>query len=457
MATATLVACSSTGDGDRGFDDGIDAGDASPLDAAIRETSASDATIDQRPEFDPSDEPVVCAVAPCAVQLVAGERHFCARMSDGAVRCWGSNANGALGIVDDGSGPDPDTGDGGPSAVVVGSVTDLSGVTAIAAAGATTCAVIGDGGVRCWGADDMGQLGRGGSPAIFDYDPHPIPAPVALPGAATRVDVGPRSACAVLANEEIWCWGDNTQLLLARRTDAAVGEPAKANLGAFVVRRTAAGTSSGFGVTDGGELISWGAVAGPDGVVGGRAASMSPDARPLSIKLGSVTSLAVSSTTLVQQGGRPPPPPLRIAHACAVTNGELRCWGASRQGALGTGFPDPAPKPTRANVNSKKGWPQQVAAAGEITCVRLTDGTVQCAGDNSSGAIGEGPETDYLMFFVPVSGIDERVVQVVVASGSVCALAKTGRVVCWGSNANGELGRGTTDQDPHPVPATVAF
>lgn len=452
LATATLVACSTSDGGPITFDDDVDASDASLPDTAAAETSTFDASADAKPGFDPADELVECAVTPCATEIVAGAAHFCARMSDGSVRCWGGNDHGELGYAGDAPSPD-----GGAGTFVVGTVTDLAGATVLAAAGSTTCAVIGDGGARRWGSDDTGQLGRGGSPPAYDYDAHPVPVPVALPSAATRVDVGPRSACASLANDETWCWGDNTQLLLARTTDAEVGEPARAELGAFVVKRTAPGSTSGLGLTSGGDVISWGAVAGPDGVVGGRASSVSPDARPDAIKLGSVTSLSVSSTTLVQQGGRPPPPPLRFAHACAVANGVLHCWGASQKGALGTGFPDPAPVPTRANVNSAKGWPQQVAVAGEISCVRLTDGTVQCAGDNSSGAIGQGLDVDYLMFFVPIAGIGDRIVRVATADNSVCALAKTGRVVCWGSNAHGELGHGTTDQDPHPVPAPVEF
>lgn len=434
LATATLLACSTSDGTNITFDDSVDAGGASVSDAAISEASSSDARVDTKPAFDPADERVECAVNPCATQVVAGDAHFCARMSDGTVRCWGRSDLGEL-----------------------GSLADLAEVSTLSAAGATTCAVLADGGVRCWGSDDTGQLGRGGSPPVFDYDPHPTPTPVAIPSAATSVNVGPRSACALLVNDEVWCWGDNTTLQLARKTDGQVGEPARAELGSFAVKRTASGSTSGLGVTSGGDVVSWGAVAGPDGVVGGRASSISPDARPVSIELGSVTSLSVSSTTLVQQGGRPPKPPLQFAHACAVTNGELRCWGSSQRGALGTGFPDPAPTPTRASVNTEKGWAQQVAVSGEITCVRLTDGTVQCAGDNSAGAIGQGLDVDYLMFFVPIGGIADRVVQVAAASGTVCALAKTGRVACWGSNAHGELGHGTTDQDPHPVPATVEF
>ena len=43
---------------------------------------------------------MVCQVTPCAVQLAAGDAHFCARMNDGTVRCWGDDKAGALGRGD---------------------------------------------------------------------------------------------------------------------------------------------------------------------------------------------------------------------------------------------------------------------------------------------------------------------------------------------------------------------
>jgi alpha-tubulin suppressor-like RCC1 family protein len=109
-------------------------------------------------------------------------------------------------------------------------------------------------------------------------------------------------------------------------------------------------------------------------------------------------------------------------------------------------------------VESEKAWPQQVAAAGDITCVRLTDGTVQCAGDNTWGALGKDPKTDpFSMFFKEVPSFTGHAVQVATAYRTVCALLQGGSVVCWGGNDNGELGQGTTDGDPHIIPASIRF
>ncbi|MDF2691682.1 MAG: hypothetical protein K0S65_65, partial [Labilithrix sp.] len=270
--------------------------------------------------FDPTDEPVVCATTPCAVQIVAGERHFCARMDDGTVRCWGDDSKGSLGVDPDAGASDPgDAGDAGDAGTpwVPKPVTGLSDASQLSAGGTTTCALVADGNVRCWGGNDKGQLGLAVDPPVSDTKAHPATTPVALPGPASRVDVGKVTACAVLASGEVWCWGDNAQRQLARLTTTTVGGPGKAALGAFDVVRTSAGTTTGFGVTDTGEIVSWGAVAGTAGVVGARVASLSPDERPLAIGLGPATSFSVTSTVANR------------AHACAVVTGEVYCWGSS--------------------------------------------------------------------------------------------------------------------------------
>jgi alpha-tubulin suppressor-like RCC1 family protein len=85
-----------------------------------------------------------------AVDISAGWRHACARLGDGTVRCWGQNANGQLG-----------NGTTTQSTVPV----QVSGITGAVAVTAGwwhhSCALLGDGTVRCWGANDWGQFGNG--------------------------------------------------------------------------------------------------------------------------------------------------------------------------------------------------------------------------------------------------------------------------------------------------------
>jgi alpha-tubulin suppressor-like RCC1 family protein len=87
--------------------------------------------------------------------VTAGDTHSCALLTDGTVRCWGSNASGQIGN------DSADTGDVFPPAQVSG----LTGVDRIAAGLNHTCAARQDE-VWCWGANDQGQLGLApGTPA----------------------------------------------------------------------------------------------------------------------------------------------------------------------------------------------------------------------------------------------------------------------------------------------------
>lgn len=460
-APAAMLACTSDDREEPARDDaGTDGGSLPETGTAPPETEAStprDAAT-EKPPFDPKDEPVTCAGSPCAVELVAGERHFCARMADGTVRCWGDNTRGSLGIDDPGvSGPSVDGGDASSSAWTAPVVKDLEGVTQISAGGTTTCAIAGDAGVLCWGGNDMAQLGLASEYPEMDEERHPTPSAVALPSGPTRVDLGQATACALLESGEVWCWGDNRKKQLTRPIASFAEAPALADLDGLAVTRIAFGTSTGFAITTGGELVSWGAVGGAEGSVSGRETSFTPNPEPVAIGLAPVTSFSVSSTMLYRAYGTPLRPLQGIGHACAVVKGELFCWGDTLMGSLGVGLAMSSILPRRVLVQSETAWPQQVAAAGDLTCVRLTDGTVQCAGDNAFAALGRPPTVRFSTGFEPTEGLEGHAVAIAAAAQSVCALLKDGHVVCWGSNEKGELGQGFRDHEPHPSPVRVRF
>lgn len=94
-----------------------------------------------------------------AVEVAAGDLHTCARLDNGQVKCWGANNRGQLGLGDEESrGVLPgEMGDNLP-AVDLG-----AGRTAveIAAGPYSTCARLDNGGAKCWGSNGYGQLGLG--------------------------------------------------------------------------------------------------------------------------------------------------------------------------------------------------------------------------------------------------------------------------------------------------------
>jgi alpha-tubulin suppressor-like RCC1 family protein len=79
----------------------------------------------------------------------------------------------------------------------------LQGVTALDTGGFFTCAVLGDGTVRCAGDNVTGQLGDG---TMADRA-----QPVAVLGltGVTRISAGGQFACALVGDRELRCWGYN--------------------------------------------------------------------------------------------------------------------------------------------------------------------------------------------------------------------------------------------------------
>ena len=399
------------------------------------------------PDIDASDEPVACEVSPCAVELAAGEAHFCARMSDGTVRCWGDDTAGALGRGDPSD--EAETGGDAGAPADPGSpqpVAGLTGIVQISAARRTTCAVDGAGIVRCWGSNANGQLGLAGASQLDDSARHATPTPVTTTGVFARVDVGARTACAISSAGEAICWGANEQQQLARPDAGELhGGPGPADLLGGAIVRAGATPYTSFGLTADGDLFSWGLAKG-NASVSGRESSLAKDPTPALIpSLRHVTSFAAGEK-----------------HACAIANGAVWCWGGFWTlgeppfTALCTGLTDREIRPAPAGMRSPP-YPQQIAVGSMTTCARLTDGTIRCCGDDQKGQLGTGKIGTVNASFAPASAFDGYAVQVAVSASATCALLRSGAVQCWGGNNQGQLGRGGHDAGPHPVPAPVTF
>jgi alpha-tubulin suppressor-like RCC1 family protein len=131
-----------------------------------------------------------------AVSITAGVFHTCALLSGGEIRCWGGdNLEGERG--------NPVMGKSTPVPV-----DGISGAIAVSAGRVHTCAAISDGTVQCWGSNDNGQLGNGSSDNGYSRS-HPTPAEVGGITDATSVAAGSDHTCALVANGEVRCWGNN--------------------------------------------------------------------------------------------------------------------------------------------------------------------------------------------------------------------------------------------------------
>ncbi|MGC4117277.1 MAG: putative Ig domain-containing protein [Myxococcales bacterium] len=90
-----------------------------------------------------------------------------------------------------------------------------------------------------------------------------------------------------------------------------------------------------------------------------------------------------------------------------------------------------------------------IAAGWDHTCA-LMGGGVQCWGLNVNGQLGDGSYDDSPVP-VPVSGILGGATALTAGASHTCAIVNGG-AWCWGGNAFGQLGDGTTDEHVRPVP-----
>lgn len=155
-----------------------------------------------------------------AVQVTAGYRHTCARFVGGGVRCWGGNAYGELGRGDEVQLGDDELAVG-LSPIALG---DVGAATFIAAGDHHTCALFEDGNVKCWGRNSFGQLGNGSFEHVGDDELPAIASAVDLPAPTIQIDAGGNHTCAVLTDYRVFCWGRNGdgQLGLGHNQDVAV-------------------------------------------------------------------------------------------------------------------------------------------------------------------------------------------------------------------------------------------
>ncbi|WP_192484591.1 MULTISPECIES: RCC1 domain-containing protein [Cysteiniphilum] len=135
-------------------------------------------------------------------------------------------------------------------------------------------------------------------------------------------------------------------------------------------------------------------------------------------------------------------------HACAVNNsGEAYCWGKGKSGQLGNGDIKSSPEPIKVNQDRSVKF-QMVSSGGEFSCALDQDKKAYCWGSNSMGQLGLGTTTNMSEPTVLSFG-SEQVLSISAGTSHACAITQSTTneaksVMCWGSNAQGQLGLGNT-------------
>ncbi len=368
--------------------------------------------------------PLLAALATLLAVLPAAS----ASATSYGVAAWGYNGSGQLG--------------NGSTAIsrVPGAVAGLSEVTAVAAGGEHSLALLSNGTVRAWGNNSEGQLGNGSTANSK--------VPVIVSGLVNVVAIaaGKEHSLALLSNGTVMAWGSNEEGQLGSGAKGTKSTFVVAVKGLSNVTAIAAGGAFNLARLSNGTVVAWGA--GEEGQLGNGKKNKS--ANPVTVKgLSGVTAIAA---------GR--------EHGLALlSNGTVVSWGSNLARQLGMPTKFKVVKEEEETVLEEEEQPENnpipepvqalsgvaaVAAGGEHSLALLGDGEVMAWGGNSNDQLGNGTQGGASNLPTAVSGLS-GVTAISAGMQHSLALLSGGSVEAWGYNPDGQLGNGSNLNSPVPV------
>jgi len=354
----------------------------------------------------------------CVAQIEAGERHSCAVLYSGEVQCWGANDRGQLGAS-------IEPFESSPTLALAPIVGDpIREVRAVR----HTCVRSEQGNVRCFGANDSGQV----DPLV--PAPATPPTPAAWIPSANRLGNGVSFSCAA-DGVSMACWGANGSSQITGVDPgpgpvfSGTGPLSSLEIGGAFGCLIQSNTLSCWGQNDRGQL------------------AMDPVLAP---SLPGPTLMPIADVSAVALGR---------THTCALTvAGSVACWGRGTEGQIGDGLGIDQIVPVTITLPPEASMPMAIEAGDQHTCVIDDAGALWCWGSNASGQLMLEPDEfgfdGYTL--VPVA-MDVGAVVVAVTGGvtHTCVLTDDAQVLCWGTNAEGQIGDGTTNYAFAPRPVAI--
>ncbi|MCP4685497.1 MAG: hypothetical protein GY867_08605, partial [bacterium] len=401
--------------------------------------------------------------------LKLGDYHSCIKPNSGDIRCWGWNNKGQLGQGGTAEiGDDPDE-----MGINLPSIDLGTGRTVkqIAIGQYFNCALLDNGAVKCWGYNTDGQLGLGDMESRGDDSDEMgdnLPAVDLGTGrTAVYISAGTKHTCAILDNEKVKCWGYNKYGGLGQDSTGDIGDEIDemgdnnpyVNLG---TDRTAKSIDAGryhtCVILDDDSVKCWGG--GSKGQLGLGDTEDRGDGIDAS---GDSIDEMGDNLPVVNLGQNRTPVEIAVGnyHTCArLDNSTVKCWGYNSNGQLGLGDDNERGiNPSEMGDNlppldlGSGRTVREVSAGASHTCARLDNGHVKCWGSDNGARLGRDVSDDIGddpgemgNDLPPVDlGTDRTAVEIAAGSAHNCVRLDNDTIKCWGTNTKGQLGLGDTD------------
>ncbi|MFM7679084.1 MAG: RCC1 domain-containing protein [Roseiflexaceae bacterium] len=400
----------------------------------------------QRTSPVPISKPVGVAIA----TVGAGGSHTCALTPSNIAYCWGNHENGQLGMG---------TGAGMyriPTLVntPVGAV-----FTSITPHFKHTCAITTKQQAYCWGWNFYGQLGNGSNGVAAESNPFPdlVDRTYVFP---TRTPTTYRSPTRTATHSRT---ATHTPTTSITRTPSSTVPPSITRTPSRTLSPSITRTGTRTHTASITRTATATAIVLTDVATGGdRTCALSAGGRSFCWgwnQFGQAGDGSVSNTKSIPGAVTMPAGTvvheLRVGdlHTCARTATGVLCWGANASGQLGNGSTTNSVVPVTVTLPADI-TVSQISVGAIHSCLLSSAGTIYCWGSNDNGQLGTGTTTDS-QIPVPIS-ISSYITFTHVSAGNshTCALSSNSSVYCWGWNAHGQLGTGTTDDATIPQPIT---